>query len=79
MKDNTAPAMAASDFDALAAAFDKIVTFAPPGYANWGSIAKDGAKAARAASSDGVKAACRSCHEQYKQKYKDEVRARPVS
>jgi hypothetical protein len=79
MKANTSPAMSAEDFEGLAAALDKVATFAPPeGYANWASIAKDGANAARDRSLDGVKATCRSCHRQYKDKYKKELRDRPI-
>jgi hypothetical protein len=82
MKANTSPAMSAQDFDALATALDKIVGFAPGsgggGYPNWASIARDGAAAARAQSLDGVKASCRSCHSQYRDKYKREMRDRPL-
>ena len=78
MKANTSAAMSAEDFNALAVALDKVVTFAPPGYANWASIAKDGASAAHAQSLDGVKAACRGCHNQYKDKYKKEMRDRQI-
>jgi hypothetical protein len=78
MKANTAPAMSGQDFDALSAALDKIVGFAPSGYANWVSISKDGADAARAKNLDAVKASCRSCHNQYKDKYKREMRSRPI-
>lgn len=78
MKANTSAAMSAEDFDALAVALDKTVTFAPAGYTNWASIAKDGASAAHAQSLDGVKAACRGCHNQYKDKYKKEMRDRPI-
>jgi hypothetical protein len=78
MKANTSPAMSAQDFDGLSVALDKIVTLAPAGYTNWASIARDGAAAARAHSLDGVKASCRSCHNQYKDKYKKELRDRPI-
>ncbi len=80
MKANTSPALSSSDFDALATALDKVATFAPPGggYPNWVSISKDGAAAAHAASLDGVKGACRGCHQQYKDKYKKEMRDRPL-
>jgi len=78
MKANTSAAMSAQDFDALAVALDKVVGFAPAGYGNWRSIAKDGANAARAQSLDGVKASCRGCHNQYKDKYKKEMRDRPI-
>ncbi len=78
MKANTNPAIAAQDFPALATALDKVATFAPPGYTNWASIAKDGAKAARASDMTATKASCRTCHDQYKDKYKKELRARKI-
>jgi hypothetical protein len=78
MKANTNPPVAAQDFPALAAALDKAVTFAPAGYTNWASIAKDGAKAARAQDMTAAKAACRTCHDQYKEKYKSEMRTRKI-
>ena len=72
--------MLAKDAPAVAEAFDKMVPLAPPGaaYANWASISKDGAKAARAADLDAAKAACRGCHDQYKRKYKTELRTRAL-
>jgi hypothetical protein len=78
MKANTSAAMSAQDYDALATALDKTAKFAPPGFTNWVSISKDGAAAARAQSLDGVKGACRGCHNQYKDKYKKEMRDRPI-
>ena len=78
MKANTAPAMSAQNFEGLGMALNKIVTFAPPGYTNWASISRDGADAARAKDIDAVKAACRSCHNQYKDKYKKEMRPRVI-
>jgi hypothetical protein len=78
MKANTSPAVIAEDFDALATALEKVGTFAPDGYPNWASVSHDGADAARAQSLEGVKAACRGCHNQYKDKYKREMRDRPI-
>jgi hypothetical protein len=78
MKANTNPPVAAPDFPGLATALDKIVTFAPAGYTNWASIAKDGAKAARAQDMTAAKASCRTCHDQYKDKYKKEMRTRKI-
>jgi cytochrome c553 len=70
MKANMNPAVSAGDTAALAVALTKAATFAPPGYPNWASIAKDGAKAAKGGDLAAAKAACRSCHDQYKKKYK---------
>lgn len=82
MKEQAAPAMLQGDLFGLAAAFDAIALYAPkappPAYANWASIAKDGAAAARAASLEGAKGACRGCHAQYRNAYKAEMRARPL-
>jgi cytochrome c553 len=78
MKENTAAASTSGDLQALATAFDAIATMAPSGYTNWASIAKDGAAAARAGSLDAARAACTGCHNQYKAKYKAELRMRPV-
>jgi hypothetical protein len=78
MKSNTNPAIASQDFPGLATALDKVATFAPPGYTNWASIAKDGAKAARASDMTATKASCRTCHDQYKDKYKKELRTRKI-
>lgn len=78
MKANTSAAMSSQDFDALGVALTKAATFAPAGYTNWASIARDGADAAKAQSLDGVKASCRGCHNQYKDRYKKEMRDRPI-
>jgi hypothetical protein len=78
MKSNAGPAMSARDADAVAAAFDRIAAFAPPGYPSWASIAKDGAAAARAQELEAARAACRSCHEQYRPRYREERRGAPL-
>ena len=77
-KHNTAAAMSAADFPALATALDQIAGFAPPPYTNWASISRDGAAAARAQNVDAVKGSCRGCHDQYRTKYRTEMRTRPV-
>ncbi len=78
MKAHAKPAMNKEDALLLSEAFEKMATFAPPGYGNWASIAKDGERAAKSGSIDGARAACRECHEQYRKKYKSEVRARAL-
>jgi hypothetical protein len=66
--------MNARDFVALVPALDRVAAFSPPGYPNWGSIARDGASAARVENLDAVKASCRGCHNQYRDRYKREMR-----
>ena len=83
MKQNMTPRMNAKDWQGMADSLERAATLAPPnyattGYTNWVSIAKDGANAARAADLEAVKAACRGCHEQYKNKYRAEMRSRPI-
>jgi hypothetical protein len=67
-----------SDLPGLQKALEKIATLAPAGYTNWASIAKDGAAAAKGGDLTAAKAACRTCHDQYKQKYKTEMRGRKL-
>ncbi|MBX3206414.1 MAG: hypothetical protein KF764_15175 [Labilithrix sp.] len=78
MKAHANPPVMTNDLPGLATALDKIAAFGPPGYDNWASISKDGAAAARSGDLAAAKASCRSCHDQYKQKYKTEIRARKI-
>lgn len=83
MKQNMTPPMNAKNWQGMADSLENAAKLAPPnyataGYPNWVSIAKDGANAARAADLDAVKAACRGCHQQYKDKYRAEMRSRPI-
>ena len=78
MKENTNEANERMDLPALAKALDAMVPMAPPGYTNWVQIAKDGADGARAGSLDAARASCSACHKQYKNKYKSEMRTRPL-
>jgi hypothetical protein len=78
MKNNTAALWTAGDYAGLVTALQKLATFAPSGYASWASIARDGADAARAEEGEAVKASCRGCHSQYRDRYKKELRGRPL-
>jgi hypothetical protein len=77
MKANMAPAAANADADALAKALDYVSQHAPAGFTNWSKIAKDGADLARKKDVDGAKKSCKTCHDQYKAKYKEEMRDNP--
>ena len=60
MRENMQPPMNKPDLPALATALDSSAAFAPAGYTNWASIAKDGAAAARNGDMQAAKASCRS-------------------
>lgn len=77
MKANMAPAAANGDGAALAKALEYVAGHAPPGFAKWTAIAKEGSDKAKAGDLDSAKKACKSCHDEYKAKYKAEMRDRP--
>jgi hypothetical protein len=75
------PATAAfntGNLESIGASFEQMAAWAPAGYRNWASIANDGSSAARAGSLEGVKAACRGCHAQYKSQYAVQLTSRPL-
>jgi len=72
------PPVMTGDTEKLGVALTKAASFAPAGYTNWASIANDGAKAAKGGDLNAAKAACRTCHDQYKAKYKSENRTRKI-
>ena len=79
MRANMYPRMRVQDWQGIADSLERCSKLAPrSGYPNWVSISIDGANAARAADMEAVKAACRGCHEQYKDKYRAELRSRPI-
>jgi hypothetical protein len=78
MKATVQPAMAAADFDALAAGFDRIAAFAPDGYEDWAALAARGATAARGGDLDACRAACKQCHERHRDRYRTHDRSRAL-
>jgi hypothetical protein len=77
MKRVMAPASAGDDGAALMKALGYVAEHAPPGYADWTSIAHAGAAKAHAGDIDGAKASCKKCHDAYKENYKATMRDRP--
>lgn len=71
MKPNMGAPLAGQDFDALKKAFDLVAGKPPPGedYPKWAATAQEGSAAAAKQDLAGVKAACKHCHEPYKEKY----------
>ena len=85
MRQNMAPAMASGDMAALAVAFDKAGRFSPdPKWngadpkTNWDGISKAGIAATKASDAAAVKAACKGCHDAFKDKYKAQYRTKAV-
>lgn len=80
MKANIQPAMSGSDPQKVADLLRKIATMGPKsGYPNWAKIANDGAAAVEKDKKiDSAKPSCKTCHDQYKNKYKAEDRDRPI-
>jgi hypothetical protein len=70
MKPNMGAPLAGQDFAALKASFDLVASKPPSAdYPQWASIAKAGSAAADKQDVAGVKAACKQCHDSYKDKY----------
>ncbi len=85
MRQTMAPANASGDMASLGTAFDKVSRIAPDpkwngadAKANWDAIAKAGQAAAKANDAAGVKAACKGCHDTFKDKYKAQFRTKAV-
>lgn len=80
MKANASPALSAANFDKLRSVFDRIGRVAPqdPDFASWEPIARDGRNAAAAKDVEGVRRACKACHEAHRPAYKSRFRARPM-
>jgi hypothetical protein len=79
MKPNMGAPLAGQDFAALQKAFDLVAGKPPPGadYPKWEATSREGSTAAGKQDLAGVKAACKHCHEPYKEKYKKDFIDRP--
>jgi hypothetical protein len=77
MRANMGAAVAANDTAGLTKAFDKVGAVSPDaGWGTWASIAKQGSDAAKKGDIPGAKAACKACHDAYKDKYKAQYRTK---
>lgn len=77
MKRHLEPPLERGDVEGVGGPLLALAKHAPEGYAHWGSIAADGARAARAMDLRGVQAACRTCHELYRKPYQIEHQKEP--
>jgi hypothetical protein len=82
MQDNMGAKMSDGKLDEVAASLDKVSTMSPDAtWTDWPKFAKDGAAAARKGGDDGTrgaKAACKACHDKYKNDYKTKFRTKAV-
>lgn len=78
MKDSVRAYMNAGDNARLAEALDKLAHHAPEGYSGWEMSARRGADAARAGDSVATKAECKSCHDQFRERFRSEIRGVPL-
>jgi hypothetical protein len=79
MRANMGAPLAAGDTDTLAKAFDRLTTLAPDAsWTAWVQATNAGSTAAKNKDMAGVKGACKSCHDAFKDKYKAQFRTRPV-
>ncbi len=73
------PAMQTNDAAKVGAVLEQIAKMAPPGaYPKWETISADGAAAGKSGDFAAAKASCRTCHDAYKAKYKNDDRARRI-
>ena len=73
MKPNIGAPMAGQDFATLQKNFDLVASKVPSGnYGDWAGLAKGGSTAAAKQDVGGLKAACKGCHDKYKQQYINE-------
>jgi hypothetical protein len=79
MKPNMGAPLAGQDFAELQKGFGFVAGKPPPSgdYAQWSTFAKSGESAAAKQDLAGVKAACKQCHDAYKERYKKEFATQP--
>jgi hypothetical protein len=65
----------AGNTERLATSLDELERHPPAeGFANWSSIAKEAASAARAGDMGGVRERCQACHEQHRMAFRAQLR-----
>ncbi len=79
MRASVATPLASNDGAALAAGLERAGRLAPEAtWASWATFASDGAAAARRGDVAGARAACKGCHDAWREKYRAGYRARPL-
>ena len=79
MRTNVASPLAANDTGGLAAGLAKAATLAPdPSWSSWVTFANAGAEAAKTGNVAGARAACKGCHDAWREAYRARYRTRPI-
>lgn len=78
MRVNIAAFSAAEDGPGLARGLERSAELSPDPSWDWAAIARAGAAAAKAGDFAGASKSCRSCHDKYKNLYKEKYRSRAV-
>jgi hypothetical protein len=68
----------ASDTTRLAKSLEQLAEKAPPGFDGWKDSALSAAKAARGGDIPAVKAECKHCHDQHRNRFRAERRTTPL-
>jgi hypothetical protein len=74
MKSTLRTYLNAKDTTRLAGALQQLADKTPPGYDGWRETAQGAAKAANTGDIPAVKAACKSCHDQHRPRFRNERR-----
>jgi hypothetical protein len=79
MRTNVATPLASNDMAALARGLEKAASLSPdPGWAAWPTLANQGAEAAKKGDLAGARAACKGCHDAFREAYRAKYRTRPI-
>ena len=78
MKSTLRTYLNAKDTTRLARALEQLGAKTPPGYDGWRETALAAAKAAGSGDIPAVKAACKSCHDQHRTRFRSERRQVPL-
>ena len=71
-------AMTTQSAPELQAAFTILGQLDPPGFPQWTALAQQGREAALRGDFPAVKRVCTTCHDQYRARYRRELRGRPL-
>jgi hypothetical protein len=74
MKGTLQASLKAGDLARLGDALDELARAAPHGFEGWAASARSAATAAKGGDVEAVRAQCRACHDQFRSKFRAEMR-----